>query len=133
MLFRSLKGLNPNPQTTSLVGNPWRVRKNIWIPIISGVEIIDTVTTKQLSIEFIAIVNPELVEYINVSPSNPLPIDVEAKIAGTPNTGECFQLYQTTGANSFNIGLTESIKWNTVASGGKCFVLQKTRLTVPSF
>jgi hypothetical protein len=88
--YLGLRGLNPNPQTTSLVGNPWRVRKNIWIPIISGVEIIDTVTTKHMSIEFIAIVNSELVKYINVSQSNPLPIDVEAKIAGTPNTGECF-------------------------------------------
>jgi hypothetical protein len=42
-IYRGLKALNPNPLTTELVGKPWRVRKSVWIPIISGVRIVDTV------------------------------------------------------------------------------------------
>ena len=86
--YKGLRALNPNPSTTTDVGNPWRVRKNVWIPIISGVKIKDTVLTKELWVEFVAIVHPHLVEEIN-SPAN-LPVDIVDKIAGTPGTGECF-------------------------------------------
>jgi hypothetical protein len=88
--YTGLRNLNPNPATTTLVGKPWRVRRNVWIPIIAGVVITDSVASKQLWINFVAIINPDIVEELNTSGINPLPTDVEAKIAGTPNTGECF-------------------------------------------
>jgi hypothetical protein len=89
-VYHGLRALNPNPNpsSTNWVGNPWRVRKNVWIPIISGVRIIDTDSTKELWVEFVAIVNPDLVEEIN-STAN-LPVEIIDKIAGTPGTGECF-------------------------------------------
>jgi hypothetical protein len=65
------------------------VRKNVWIPIISGVYLTDNPSFKELWIQYVAVVNPDQIEEINTSVT-PLPADVEAKIAGTSVTGECF-------------------------------------------